>query len=70
MVINHPRAVYATQPGPLQNQIAGLLTRANGTSLDGEVCAIIVPDDNKLEAVPWRPGSTRHWKASASTRSS
>jgi AmmeMemoRadiSam system protein B len=49
MVINHPRAVYATQPGPLQNQIAGLLTRANGTSLDGEVCAIIVPDDNKLD---------------------
>ena len=42
------RAVYATQPHPLRNQIVDLYKHAEPVHVDGEVMAIIVPDTNLL----------------------
>lgn len=42
------RAVYATQPHPLRNQIADLLKKASAPPVKGEVTALIVPDTNLL----------------------
>lgn len=42
------RAVYATQPRPLRNQIEQLLRSTTKSPIDGDVVAVIVPDDNLL----------------------
>lgn len=43
------RAVYATQPRPLRNQIEKLLRASSSSGIVGEVVAVIVPDDNLLK---------------------
>lgn len=48
-MVMHARAVYATQPHPLKHQIATLLKEAPATDIEGDVCAIIVPDTNLLQ---------------------
>lgn len=44
----HERAVYATQPVPLRQQIQTLLDRATRTRIDGEILCAIVPDSNRI----------------------
>ena len=44
----YERAVYATQPHPLRNQITDLYKKAPPVHVDGEVLAVIVPDTNLL----------------------
>lgn len=43
------RAIYATQPRPLREQIDRLLRAAPEESIPGEIVAAIVPDTNLLE---------------------
>ncbi len=43
------RAVYATQPRPLRNQIEQLLRATERPNVDGDIIAVIVPDDNLLK---------------------
>lgn len=42
------RAVYATQPNPLRNQIERLLQQAPSNTIDGEILGLIVPDSNLI----------------------
>lgn len=42
------RAVYATQPRPLQHQISEYLKTAQPPPVEGEIFALIVPDSNLL----------------------
>lgn len=42
------RAVYATQPRPLRTQIEKLLRASSPATVEGEVVAVVVPDDNLL----------------------
>ena len=42
------RAVYATQPSPLRNQINTLLGNANQPNVDGEILCVLVPDTNRV----------------------
>lgn len=42
------RAVYATQPRPLRNQIERLLHASSPTTVEGDIIAVVVPDDNLL----------------------
>lgn len=42
------RPVYATQPRPLENQIASYLKTANPAPIEGDLFAIVVPDTNLL----------------------
>ena len=42
------RAVYATQPHPLRNQIENLLARAPRHDIEGEILGLIVPDSNRI----------------------
>ena len=42
------RAVYATQPRPLRNQIEKLLRASSASGIQGEIVAVVVPDDNLL----------------------
>lgn len=46
-IIDH--AVYATQPHPLDQQIAEHLHAAHPDPIDGEIFALIVPDSNLLQ---------------------
>ena len=48
MVTVSNRAVYATQPRPLRDQIASLLKSKPKAKIDGEIVAVIVPDTNLL----------------------
>jgi hypothetical protein len=41
-------AVYPTQPKPLRNHIQLLLDRAVAPAIDGEILALVVPDNNLL----------------------
>lgn len=42
------RAVYATQPRPLRNQLEKLLRTTPPPDVSGEIVAVVVPDDNLL----------------------
>jgi AmmeMemoRadiSam system protein B len=44
------RAVYATQPAALRQQVERLLADAPGGDVDGEIVALIVPNTNRVEA--------------------
>lgn len=43
---------YATQPKPLRNQITKLLQDARQPTVEGTLCALIVPDSNSLAGGP------------------
>lgn len=45
---NHERAVYATQPSPLRQQIQTLLDRATRYDIEGEILCAVVPDTNRM----------------------
>lgn len=47
-MLSSDRAVYATQPRPLRNQIEKLLRATSRSLIPGEVVAVIVPDANLL----------------------
>ena len=42
------RAIYASQPRPLQHQVSGYLKAARPAPVEGEIYALIVPDSNLL----------------------
>jgi len=46
------RAVYATQPAPLANEIDHLLREAEASAIEGQLLALIVPDSNLQRGGP------------------
>jgi len=46
------RAVYATQPAPLSNEIDRLLRDAQARTIEGQLLALIVPDSNLQRGGP------------------
>jgi hypothetical protein len=46
------RAVYATQPAPLANEIDHLLRDAEASAIEGQLLALIVPDSNLQRGGP------------------